>query len=63
MSRLQQHGTLVSVAALLCAACHLGDARVPCDTTEMIRELTAELRRFERVTSEARDIEVPEVLA
>jgi hypothetical protein len=44
--------------ALLCAACSAGDVRVPWDATEMMRELTAELRQFERVTSEPRDVEV-----
>ena len=58
MSRLQHRGTLVALAALLCAACRAENARVPWDTTEMVRQLTAELRRFEGLTSEARDVEV-----
>jgi hypothetical protein len=48
MRRLQHDGKWVALAALLYAACSAGDPRVPWDTTEMVRELTAELRRFER---------------
>jgi len=58
MRRLHHHGTVVTLLALFCAACSTRDTRVPWDTTEMVREVTAELRRFERVTSEARDVEV-----
>jgi hypothetical protein len=58
MRRLQHDGKLGALMALLCAACSAGDTRVPWDTTEMVLEVTAELRRFERVTSEARDVEV-----
>jgi hypothetical protein len=58
MRRLHHHGKWVLLVALLYAASRAGDARVPWDTTEMVRVLTAELRRFEGVTSKQRDVEV-----
>ena len=45
-------------ALLLVTSCRTGDQPVPWDKTEIVRDLTAELRRFEHVTADLADVEV-----
>jgi hypothetical protein len=56
LARRQVVVGLSLVAAL--AACSFWDARVPWDTKQMAREIAADLRRFEHLDAEFRQVEV-----
>ncbi len=52
---MSRSGLLIVLALSACAA---GDPPVPWDTGEMTRELMIDLRRFEHITSDPREVEV-----
>jgi hypothetical protein len=58
MSRRHLRGAFLVFLGLPCAACGTADPPVPWDSTEMIQQISADLRRVERLTPAPRDLDV-----
>lgn len=58
MKRRRHRATLVGIVSFVCAACGTQDLAVPWDRTEMIQQITADLRHFEHLPAEPSDLEV-----